>query len=433
MLIDIDNKLQHTFHLQFLRNGVNAWNGFVMNVEQQVDSVSFQGKRVCFAGRLGGVNRREAFQLVRDHQGVPVESPTDAELIVLGDEEFPLGDEEFSRTPLGESAARGNVEIITETDFWNRLGMVESQANVRRLYTPAMLAQLLRVPVSVVRRWHRRGLIVPVRMVHRLPYFDFQEVATAKRLAELLVAGASPAAIEKKLAQLSQLLPDIDRPLAQLSVIVEGRQILLRQGEGLIEPDGQMRLDFDADGGRDSSPRAGMEATPHVLQIHEAFANEGPDLDFDEMLTLAWESEDAGNYDDAIELYRAVLMSGGLNADVCFRIAELLYLRGDLTAARERYSMAVEVDEDFVEARANLGCVLAELGETELAIAAFRGAIKYHSDYPDAHYHLGRLLDDNNVPTEAAEHWQIFLSLSPSSPWADEARMRLGLEEFSSS
>ena len=57
-----------------------------------------------------------------------------------------------------------------------------------------MLADLLHVPVVVVRRWHRHGLIVPTREVRRLAYFDFQEVATARRLADLLATGMSPQA-----------------------------------------------------------------------------------------------------------------------------------------------------------------------------------------------------------------------------------------------
>ena len=89
------------------------------------------------------------------------------------------------------------------------------------MYTPAMLAQLVGVPVAVVRRWHRRGLIKPEREVRRLPYFDFQEVATARRLAELQSAGASPAAIAKYLQALARYLPHVDRPLAQLAIVVE--------------------------------------------------------------------------------------------------------------------------------------------------------------------------------------------------------------------
>ena len=88
------------------------------------------------------------------------------------------------------------------------------------------------------------------------------------------------------------------------------------------------------------------------------------------------------------------LAAGGPSPEICFQLAELLYRLGDVTAARERYYMAIELDEDYVEARANLGCVLAETGQLELAVAAFQGALRYHSDYPDVHYHLARTLDD---------------------------------------
>ena len=46
-----------------------------------------------------------------------------------------------------------------------------------------------------------------------------------------------------------------------------------------------------------------------------------------------------------------------------------------------------------VEARANLGCVLAEMGKLELAASAFTGALALHGEYPDAHYHLAGTLD----------------------------------------
>jgi tetratricopeptide (TPR) repeat protein len=124
-------------------------------------------------------------------------------------------------------------------------------------------------------------------------------------------------------------------------------------------------------------------------------------------------------------MYRAALVASGPRADVCFLLAELYYRQGDLSAARERYSMAIELDEDFVEARANLGCVLAELGQRELALAALEGALKFHPDYSDAHYHLARLLDDANRRAAALTHWQRFLELSPDSPWVDEARERV--------
>jgi tetratricopeptide (TPR) repeat protein len=124
-------------------------------------------------------------------------------------------------------------------------------------------------------------------------------------------------------------------------------------------------------------------------------------------------------------MYRAALAAGGPRAELCFQTAELLYRLGDLGGARERYFMAIEIDENYVEARANLGCVLAETGQHELAAAAFQGALRYHPDYADVHYHLARTLDELQRAGEAAVHWQAFLELSPDSPWAAEAHERL--------
>ncbi len=341
------------------------------------------GLRVAFVGKLGGVNRREACRLVRQHGGVPaddLELPLD--LVVFGADELPLGDDPALPEPVREAAARAQLEIISETQFWQRLGMVESEPYGRRLYTPAMLAHLLGVSITVIRRWHRRGLIVPTREVHRLPYFDFQEVATARRLAELLAAGARPDEIERQLEQLARLVPDVERPLAQLSVIVQGRALLLREGEGLVEPGGQMRLDFrdltpmpDATDPRRGQSTATEGTQPVVLPITQLLSQRVEELPQpDDMLAMASQMEDDGRIDDAIEMYRVALVADGPRADVCFRLAELLYLKGDISAAHERYAMAIELDEDYVEARANLGCVLAETGELELAIAAFEGA-----------------------------------------------------------
>jgi tetratricopeptide (TPR) repeat protein len=87
--------------------------------------------------------------------------------------------------------------------------------------------------------------------------------------------------------------------------------------------------------------------------------------------------------------------------------------------------MAIELDEDYVEARANLGCVLAQTGQLDLALAAFQGALAYHNDYPDVHYHLARTFDELGRTEEAERHWQEFLTLAPNSPWSEEARQRL--------
>ena len=142
---------------------------------------------------------------------------------------------------------------------------------------------------------------------------------------------------------------------------------------------------------------------------------------------LLAENEDLRHrLEEALEMYRVALTAGGPTPEVCFQLAELMYRLGDLAGARERYYMAIELDENYVEARANLGCVLAELGQPELAISAFQGALKYHRGFPDVHFHLARTLDELGRREEAESHWREFLDLAPDSPWAEEAENRIG-------
>jgi tetratricopeptide (TPR) repeat protein len=306
-------------------------------------------------------------------------------------------------------------EVITQTEFWERLGLVDQSQHVHRLYTPRMLAAIVGVSVAVIRRWQRLGLIRPAREVLRLPYFDFQEVATARRLVDLLAAGVPPREIKRQLAALARYLPRVDRPLAQLSVMLAGKELLLRQGDGLVEPGGQLRFDFE------QLEAVGVAEPSTTPTQNSTDRTEDPER----LLENAHEREDAGDLQGAITCYRAALVAGGPAARWIFELAELLYAVNDLPAARERYYMAIELDEDFVEARANLGCVLAELGETELAAAALRGALDLHPDFPDAHFHLALALEQLEEVAEARQHWQTFLELAPESPWADTARQRL--------
>jgi tetratricopeptide (TPR) repeat protein len=380
----------------------------------QIDPTAavLQNRRVAFLGKLASMSRRDAGQLLKSHGAAVLDGPdATVDLLVVGEEELPLpvGDDfdNWLDEPTRRAAEEGKIEVLTETQLWQRLGLVEHEHDIHRLYTPAMLADLLKVPVAVIRRWHRRGLIVPVREVRKLPYFDFQEVATARRLTELLAAGMSPKTIEKKLEEIARFMPGIKRPLAQLSVIVQGKQILLRQGDGLVEVGGQMRFDFDSIELAELPAERPLPSTPS------------------QMTSLAAELEEDGQLVEAAEMYRAAMSAGGPKAELCFQTAELLYRLGDLSAARERYYMAVELNEDYVEARANLGCVLAETGQRDLAVAAFEGALRYHPDYADVHYHLARTLDELQQSDLAAEHWRRFLELAPDSPWAEEAKQRM--------
>ncbi|MEK6249971.1 MAG: tetratricopeptide repeat protein [Planctomycetales bacterium] len=402
------------------------------------DARSVSGQRFALIGKFAGMSQREARKLIRQQGGTVCDkSDPSIHFIVLGEAELPLRDVkgagDWLSEPLQEAEQNGSLSIIGETELWQLLGLIqaEQEVNIRNLYTSAMVAELLDVPTATVRRWHRRGLISSKVEIRRLAYFDFQEVVNARVLAKMLVDGFSPDRLEKKLQSLARFLPGIERRLAELTVIVEGRDILLRQGDELIDTAGQLRIDFEISAGVDSPPSEDSStlSVPATWQDAEETAGSAEEMTADEIVEAAALLEDDEQLTEAATLYRTALAAYGPDADIHFRLAELLYRMGDESAARERYYAAIELDEDYVEARANLGCVLFEQGEVELAIAAWEGAIAYHPDYADVHMHLARCLDELKREEEAAEHWNHFLLLAPESPWADEARRRLAGEQ----
>jgi tetratricopeptide (TPR) repeat protein len=365
---------------------------------------SLAGVRVALLGRLSGMSRRDAQRLIRQNGGVALDTvDATANLLVVGDESaadaaalrrYALRQPSLDES-LRKAIGRGDIQVVSEADLWQRLGIVDEDREIQRLYTPAMLANLLKIDVALVRRWQKRGLIRPARTVRRLPYFDFEQVLLARRLAELLAAGVSPAALE--------------------------RQFVARHGQQWFS------FVSRSEDNRQTRTSAGFDTgeRPDILPLTGAEPGAAPAPEA--LVRMAEELEDEGELAAAADMYRAALAAGGSNADLSFALAELFYRLGDLSAARERYFVAIELDENFVEARANLGCLLAEQGRLEMAAAAFEGALRYHGDYADAHYHLAKTLADLGRGDEARAHWEAFVRLAPDSPWAAEVRLLLAL------
>ncbi len=299
-----------------------------------------------------------------------------------------------------------------------------------------MLAELLQVSVRVVRRWHRAGLLKATKEVLQLPYFDYSQLATARQLADWMRQGATVHSIQHQIEALHRRVggsTDGDRQtFQQLPITAEGKRLVLRDGDFFVEASGQFRFGFEStaeEGHPDEPPATVLFRQPPTPPEyggaqHDVSSAGGPHT-LEHMIREAIVAEDEDDLETAIDWYRAALAAFGTNPDVCFQLAEVLYRQGDLHGARERYFMALELNPGLVEARANLGCVLAECGQRELAVAAFEGTLEQFADYADVHFHLARTLDDLGQESTAALHWQRFLELAPASPWAEEAEHRL--------
>src|SRR5690606_15036706 len=94
---------------------------------------SLTGKRIAFTGRLAGMTRREARALLTQRGAVPVaaDNGEPVDWLVVGEDGLPLAELEPALDEQARAAARrGELQILTETQLWERLGLIEAQQNV---------------------------------------------------------------------------------------------------------------------------------------------------------------------------------------------------------------------------------------------------------------------------------------------------------------
>ncbi len=442
-------------------------------------SLPLSGECVTFTGTLASMIHRDAAALVQQFGGRAVHSVSRAvTMLVVGEEGWPLEDDGAASQKLIQAtqllADGADLRIVAESDWLHLIGLNERREEIQRSYTPAMLSRLLTVPVRLIRRWARIGLIRPVRRVCRLPYFDFREVASAQRLARLLDEGVSPEKLEESLLQLSRMLAGSDRSLAQLTLLVQDEDVVLRDSHGVLNPrTGQRLLDFDmqeslsvydpaaakpsGDGHRSEWPADKSPATtpaddePVALSFMEARLRLDDrsmnDWSADEWFHEGCRLSEEAAFESAINAFRNCLSLLASDhamlrtadsfdtpdttgvfpdpADVNFHLADALYRVGSTEAAIERYHCAIEFAPDFIEAWTQLGCLQAEREQWAAAEESLVTAIRIHSANPDALLHYAQLLEQMHRPAEALLQWERYLQHDSRGPWADHARQRL--------
>ncbi len=105
-------------------------------------------------------------------------------------------------------------------------------------------------------------------------------------------------------------------------------------------------------------------------------------------------------------------------------LGNLLRNRGEFQLARVQLEEALRVRPDLYKVHYNLGNVLWDLRLPADAMRAYERALEVKPDYPDAHNHLGRVLLSQGRRTEALRHLQEALRLDPEY---HDARNNLGM------
>jgi DNA-binding transcriptional MerR regulator len=213
-------------------------------------SPALAGERVAFTGTLASMTHREAHAQVAEHGGTASEHVSrQTTILVIGEEGWPLEPDGKPSVKLQHAerlkAEGHDIRIVRESEWLGFVALDNRRAELHRRCTPAMLSRMLDISVHEIRRWERTGLIKAVEHICRLPYFDFQEVASARRLAELVDAGVSVREIQSSLARLETVIGVGSRPLAQLDILAADKHLLYRDSHGRLKTtDGQRLFEF---------------------------------------------------------------------------------------------------------------------------------------------------------------------------------------------
>ena len=338
------------------------------------------GSRIALIGRFASLTHEELRGLVQDLggrvDGFPMRHTT---YLVVGEGQLPL--DEDARPPRAIEKARQlqllgyAIEILSEHEFWSRFGLIGSEEPVRRLYTIGQLARILGVKRDVIRHWMRAGLICPVEIVHRLAFFDFVQVQSAKTLCDLTKRGVSTSRIRASLEQLRRWLPDLGHRLRNslcLRIAADCSCVTVT-ADSWSRP-GRCSL---------TSPPTETTHRTHLVEIPTA----------DELFDDALELHDSGHHAEAAKAYlRAIELDPQIPCSISISpmsiTSKAIWMIPRQLTWRQR-----NMTPAYVEAWNALGCVLSELGGSKEAIVALRRAVELVPDYGDAHYNLASELE----------------------------------------
>jgi tetratricopeptide (TPR) repeat protein len=265
----------------------------------------------------------------------------------------------------------------------------------------------------------RAGQLKRLGLLHGDAGYGFRDLLELRAANALLDAGASVRQLRQALFSLKQRDKTMESPLAEVRFVLEGQRLLAQSDRVRFDPrTGQTVLDLDA---------AALEQAAEATLVMGLVRPLSPPTEQAETWferATEWEADPA-QWDEAIDAYRRVVALDPTYAAAWNNLGLLLHRMGRYDEARRAYAEALTHDPRCCEAAYNLGSLHEDLSDVASAIAHYRLALAISPDYADAHFNLAAALAREGRTAEAERHWQRYLELDSSSPWARIARAHL--------
>ncbi len=276
-------------------------------------------------------------------------------------------------------------------------------------YSRQDVLRILQISSHQLQGWERAGLIASQQA------FTFQDLGQLRTLRALREDDVSAASIRNSIVAM-KAVAGMANPLVEASLVRTGTRLAFRCDGAMVDPiRRQLLFDFER---LDRMGRQPAASGPSPLRRPDA----GAPLGVQDCFLAAVQAEEAGEKQQAIALYLQMLARDPAYAPAYINLGTIYFHLRQFGRAEELYRRATETDPGYVLAFFDLGNVLDELERPDESIAAYRRAVELAPRYADAHYNLALAYERKGEHRPALRHWQAYVRLDRSGPWADHAR-----------
>ncbi len=276
-------------------------------------------------------------------------------------------------------------------------------------YSRQDVLRILQITSRQLQGWERAE-IVPQQQT-----YTFQDLGQLRTVRALREDDISAASIRHSIVAM-KAVAGMTNPLLEASLVRTGTRLAFRHHGAVVDPiRRQLLFDFER------IDRPGAASVPAPLRRPGTVRPPGiPDL-----FLAAVQAEEAGEKQRAIELYEQIIDLDPAYAPAYINLGTVHFHLRQFDRAETLYRLATETDPGYVLAFFDLGNVLDELQRMDESIVAYRRAIALAPRYADAHYNLALAHERKGQRRPALRHWQAYIRLDKSGPWADHARSQI--------
>jgi tetratricopeptide (TPR) repeat protein len=276
-------------------------------------------------------------------------------------------------------------------------------------YSRQEVLRILQISSRQLQGWERAELIPQKQS------YTFQDLGQLRTLRILREEDVPAASIRHSIVAM-KAVAGMANPLLEACLVRTGTRLAFRHRGAIVDPiRRQLLFDFERYDRPDRPNAESATALLHCPGVPSSYAVQDSFLE-------AVRAEETGNKERAMELYEGILEIDPSYAPAYINLGTIHFHLRQFDRAEALYRRATEVDPNYVLAFFDLGNVLDELQRSDESIAAYRQAVALAPRYADVHYNLALAYERRGLRRPALRHWEAYVRLDGSGPWADHAR-----------